>query len=181
MGSDKAFLQLGETSLLAHALRLAAQVCNSVKVVGQSEKFSGYAETISDIYTGHGPLGGIHAALRSSSTALNLILAVDMPQIAPDFLRYLVQQAFATDALVTVPCVNGRFQPLCAVYRDSFAALAERSLAQGRNKIDPLFAPEVTRIITRDEIERLAFPLSMFDNLNTREELDRARTEAKQR
>ena len=40
MGSDKAFLQLGDETLLAHALKLAGAVTGDVKIVGDAGKFS---------------------------------------------------------------------------------------------------------------------------------------------
>lgn len=181
MGEDKAFIKFKGSTLLNRALQLASQVASEVRIVGAIEKFSGFAKTVPDIFAGRGPLGGIHAALRSTDTGFNLIMAVDTPLMAPEFLRYLRDQAFASMALVTVPHVNGRVQPLCAIYRREFAEPAEALLASGQNKIDLLFRPEITRIITQDEIERLAFPLAMFDNLNTREELDRAQTRAEHR
>ncbi len=178
MGDDKAFVEFRGKTLLARALELASQVSTEVRIVGEVERFARFAETVPDIFTGRGPLGAIHAALRSTNTDFNLILAVDTPFIAPGFLRYLRDQALASCELVTVPRAGGRVQPLCAIYRRAFAEPAEELLTQGRNKIDLLFAPDRTRIITEEEIERLAFPARMFDNLNTREELARARAEA---
>jgi molybdopterin-guanine dinucleotide biosynthesis protein A len=181
MGTDKAFVQFKGTTLLNLALHLASQVASEVRIVGTLENLSLFAKTVPDIFPARGPLGGIHAALRSTHTDFNLIMAVDTPFIAPEFLRYLRDQSLAGMALVTVPRVNGRLQPLCAIYRRELADPAEALLVSGQNKIDLLFSPEVTRIVTQDEIERLAFPLAMFDNLNTREDLERAQAEAEPR
>ena len=175
MGQDKAFVEFGGETLLEQMLRTARSVSSNVGLVGDPEKYAQYAPTTPDVFPGRGPLGGIHAALRSSRTELNLMLAVDMPFIRPEFLRYLSKKAGSTTATITVPQVNNRMQPLCAVYRRAFAEVAEPALTSGENKIDRLFAPEITHIIPQEEIERLAFPASMFDNLNTREDLNKAR------
>src|ERR1700746_750117 len=79
MGSDKAFLDLGGRSLLARSLDLARSVTPDVKIVGDPAKFSAFAPTIPDLYSGRGPLAAIHAALTNSATDFNLILAVDLP------------------------------------------------------------------------------------------------------
>jgi molybdenum cofactor guanylyltransferase len=179
MGEDKAFIEFNGQTLLSRALHLASQAATEVRVIGAVEKFSSFATTVPDIFPNRGPLGGIHAALRSTHTELNLIIAVDMPFMSPEFLRYLQEQAATSNALVTVPQANGRVQPLCAIYRREFADSAEALLTSGQNKIDLLFRRETTRIVTEDEIERLAFPLAMFDNLNTRQELERAQADAK--
>lgn len=65
-------------------------------------------------------------------------------------------------------------QPLCAVYRREFAAVAENALRQGRNNIVPLFAGVTTREIGEQEMRELAFDPRMFDNLNTPEEWEQA-------
>lgn len=175
MGEDKALTDFAGTQLLPRMISLVSSITANVKIAANCEKYATYAPIVSDIFPGCGPLAGIHAALRNSQTELNLILAVDMPFIEAGFLSYMLEQASSTVALVTVPRAHERYQPLCAVYRRAFADPAETALVMGHNKIDPLFTPEVTHVITQDEIERLAFPLAMFDNLNTREDLARAR------
>ncbi len=175
MGQDKAFLQLGGRTLLQRTLDMARAVSHEVCIVGQQEKFASYAPVVEDLYPGRGPLAGIHAALRSSSTELNLMLGVDTPFLDSRFLRYLLEQAETGGALVTLPRIGGRNQPLCAVYRREFAVVAEQSLQAGHNKIDSLFATTSVWTIEEAELRRLAFDPGMFDNLNTPEEWEQAR------
>ncbi len=181
MGSDKAFLELNGSTLLARTLRLAKAVTKNLSIVGAREKFESserelQVPVIEDIYREQGPLAGIHAALRGTHTELNLVISVDMPFLESRFLEFLVTQARSCDAIVTVPRANGSFQPLCAVYRPQFREVAQRALDQGSNKIGALFsASEVSvRIIEEDEIRKLAFDPAMFHNLNTPEDLRRA-------
>ena len=176
MAEDKALLDWHGRPLLEHMCALAAKVSAQVRIVGSREKFGAYGDVVEDVYPDCGPLAGIHAALAASSTELNLILAVDMPFVESRFLEYLGAQARAGAALVTSPRLAGRWQPLCAVYRRDFAAPAETALRAGRNKIDALFADIPTRIVDEQELGRLAFAERMFENLNTREELQRARS-----
>ena len=175
MGAEKAFLMLEGRTLLERTLELARMVAEEVQIVGAREKFETFAPVVEDRYAGRGPLGGIHAALSASSSELNLILAVDLPFLEKRFLEYLLAEARAAKAVVTVPRAGGGFQPLCAVYRQEFQQLAEQALAAGRNKIDTLFAQTKVRIIEEDELQRFAFSPAMFDNLNTQEEWERAR------
>ncbi|HEY1660077.1 MAG TPA: molybdenum cofactor guanylyltransferase [Candidatus Sulfotelmatobacter sp.] len=170
MGTDKAFLEHGGRTLLSHALELARLLTPDVFVVGSREKFERYSPVIEDVFPGQGPLAGIHAALRSSSADLNLMIAVDMPLLSPKFLRYLVDRARSSTATVTVPRAGGRWYPLCAVYRPAFAVLAEDVLKLGRNKIDPLFAQTETLTIEDEELKKAEFVSSMFHNLNTPQE-----------
>ena len=170
MGSDKAFLELGGRSLLARALDLARAVTPDVRIVGDPEKFAAFGPAVPDIYADRGPLGGIHAALSISTTDSNLILGVDLPFLDLRFLQFLIAEAQSSDAVVTVSSAGGHFHPLCAVYRKAFLPNAERSLAQGRNKLDALFSEVPVRIIGEAELKTAGFEATLFRNLNTSED-----------
>jgi molybdenum cofactor guanylyltransferase len=175
MGVDKAFVQLEGCTLLAHALALAKSVTSDVRIVGSPQKFAAFGEVVEDEFPQHGPLAGIHAALRASSSELNLMLAVDMPFVEVPFLDYLFQEAARHEgAVVTIPRAAGAWQTLCAVYRKPFADLAEQALRQGKNKIDPLFRDIEMRIVEEHELTQQNFSPEMFRNLNTLEELKQA-------
>ncbi len=176
MGRDKAFLQLRDETLLAHALKLSAAITKEVKIVGDATKFSAFGRVVEDVYPNRGPLGGIHAALSTSSTDLNLMLAVDLPFVGADFLQYLLARARESTAIVTLPRAAGGLQPLCAVYRRPFAEIAEEALRNGRNKIDSLFAKAGTCVIEDDELVRAGFSSEMFRNLNTPDDLEKAQS-----
>lgn len=175
MGRDKAFLAWGGETLLATALKLAGEVTASVFIVGDPKKFARSGSVVEDVYRECGPLGGIHAALSSSTAELNLMLAVDLPLVTPPFLHYLVSLADESDATVTVPRAGNGWQPLCAVYRREFAAIAEPALVAGKNKIDSLFSSVKTRVLVEQELVQRGFSVGMFSNLNTPEELEEAR------
>jgi len=174
MGTDKAFLELDGRTLLARAVDVLRALTPEVRIVGPAAKFAAYGPVVEDVYVDRGPLAGIHAALTSSTTELNLMLAVDLPLVTESLLRFLVEQARVSDAVVTVPRIAGGYQPLCAVYRRAFAPLARSALDSGKNKIDALFAATTERILEESELSRFAFNAAMFQNLNTPEDLRRA-------
>jgi molybdopterin-guanine dinucleotide biosynthesis protein A len=174
MGADKAFVTLDGQTLLARALNVARSITPNVRIVGDSAKFSPFAPTVEDIFPHCGPLAGIHAALRSSQTDLNLILAVDVPFVSPALLHFLIQRASNNAATITVAQTAGGYQPLCAIYRRNFAEVAEQSLQSGRYKIDALFVPTSTQTITQEELERAGVSPYQFRNLNTPQELSDA-------
>ena len=85
--ADKAFLDFEGQTLLGRALAVTGSVCEDVRIVGNPTKFAQYASmkygpVVADIFSGCGPLAGIHAALVHSSAELNLMLAVDMPFVS---------------------------------------------------------------------------------------------------
>jgi molybdopterin-guanine dinucleotide biosynthesis protein A len=170
MGEDKAFLRLGDETLLSRALNLARSLTPNVRIVGETAKFSKLGPVVEDLYPERGPLGGIHAALLSTPTALNLIMAIDTPFIETRFLEFLISEARCSGAMVTVPRSEAHIHSLCAVYRKEFSAMAEQSLILGQNRIDVLFSSVKTRVIEDVDLQRLGFSVEMFHNLNTREE-----------
>jgi molybdenum cofactor guanylyltransferase len=175
MGADKAFVAFDGRTLLARALDLAHSVTADVRIVGSATKFAAFAPVIEDIFPGCGPLAGIHAALRSSQTELNLILAVDVPFASFALLQFLIARARSSAAIATVPRTTQGWQPLCAIYRREFADAAEEALREGRYKIDALFDAAHTQVIAEEELESAGFSPNIFRNLNTPEDLAAAR------
>jgi molybdopterin-guanine dinucleotide biosynthesis protein A len=175
MGQDKAFLHFGNTTLLARALELARAATGNARIVGSAKKFAAFGPVIEDIYPGRGPLAGIHAALAVSDASLNLITAVDMPFLQLEFLNYLIARARQSQAEVVAPRAGGRLQPLCAIYRRSFADVAQRSLQAGKNKLELLLREVPSLIIEGAELERNGFREDIFRNLNTRQDWQEAK------
>ena len=167
MGTDKAFLVLDGRTLLARMLEIAQSVSASVRVVGERSKYESFAPVVEDVFPGCGPLAGIHAALRFSTTDLNLILAVDTPFVSAALLDYVLLRARNSTTIAILPRAGGGLQPLCAVYRREFSNFAERALAAGQYKIDRLFDQASVLIIPQEELERAGFDAALFRNLNT--------------
>ena len=175
MGTDKAFVVFDGRTLLARALDLARSLTADVCIVGDPAKFASLGSVVEDLFPGCGPLAGIHAALRSSQTDLNLILAVDTPFLTPALLEYLIGRARDSGAaMATVPRTTRGWQPLCAIYRRDFASLAEKGLRAGRYKIDALFAEAQAQVISEVELQSAGFSPDLFSNLNTPEDLAEA-------
>jgi molybdopterin-guanine dinucleotide biosynthesis protein A len=175
MGQDKAALTLNGRTLLEHALAAVRQVCRDVAILGRYERYGALAPAYEDIYPGCGPLGGIHAALSNSQTQFNLVIGVDTPFLAPEFLSYLAERAVASGMVVTTPEIDDYTQPLCTVYSLDFLPIAERAIKAGNYKIVPLFPRHQTLVIKESELRRFAFGAEMFENLNTPDDMERAR------
>jgi molybdopterin-guanine dinucleotide biosynthesis protein A len=171
-GQDKATLRLGGRTLLEIMREKAQAVTGDVRIVGPRSRFG--EEAVEDIFPGQGPLAGIHAALASTTADRSLMLAVDLPFLDVKFLAHLLREAEHSSAAVVVPRVGRGWQPLCAVYRKDFGAIAEAALRAGQNKIDALYPQVQLRIVDEEEIRKFAFSLAMFDNLNSPADLERA-------
>src|ERR1035437_9852677 len=172
MGADKAFLEFGGQTLLDRAVNVMSEVCDSVRIVGDSAKFTKYGSTkygsiVADIFPGCGPLAGIHAALVHSPAEVNLMLAVDMPFVSRELLAFLFAAAEDSDAIITVPRSGRGLQPLCAVYRRDFSTAAEQALRAGKYKVDAAFSSVSVRVIEEGELAAAGFSEQSFFNVNT--------------
>ena len=167
MGADKALLPFREQTLLDRTLGIATAVAERAVIVGPRERYAAYGDVVEDVYSGCGPLAGIHAALCTTQTELNLVLSVDMPLMTAEFVGWLLKQAQETGDLVVVPDALGGQQPLCAVYRRAVVALAEQALKNGDYKIGHLFSRVPTRCIPEAEICTAGFSPEIFRNVNT--------------
>ncbi len=175
MGADKALLSFGDENLLQRGMQIAAAVTDAVYIAGPKQQYGRFGEVIEDIYSGAGPLAGIHAALTATGTDLNLILSVDMPLMTAEFLRWLVRKAETTADLIVVPHAAGGLQPLCATYRRAVAEIAWQALLEGDYKIGHLFERAPTHFIAQDEIVAAGFSVEIFQNVNTPEDYARCR------
>ncbi len=172
MGHDKALLVLGQQNLLQLTLEKASAFVTRPVIVGDRNRYAQYGEVIEDVIPGCGPLSGIHAALCSSRSELNLIVSVDMPLMTTEFLRWLLQLASMSDATATVPQAEGRNQPLCAVYPRSARGAVEHALRAGEYKVNRLFTLLPTRFVPESEWASAGFSSSIFRNINTPEDYE---------
>jgi molybdenum cofactor guanylyltransferase len=172
MGADKALLPFRGETLLARALATAGAVAGKVVIVGPRERYATCGDVVEDLYTGCGPLAGIHAALCATQTDLNLVLSVDMPLMSAEFLQWLVNQARDKSDLIVVPDALGGQQPLCAIYHRAVRAVAEQALKESDYKIGHLFSRVPTRCISEGEIHAAGFLPEIFRNLNTAAEYE---------
>lgn len=172
MGADKALLRLGEKTLLEIALRNASTVTDNPVIVGEGARYVAYGPVVEDRFPGCGPLGGIHAALSATVSEWNLVLSVDIPLMSASFLRWLVDTAGSCDELVCVPRLNGRNEPLCALYRRPLLPVVEKALRDRQYKVDRIFGEAKTRFVPEAEIRAAGYSEEIFRNVNTPEDYE---------
>ena len=135
MGRDKALLPLHGKPLIQHALAKLDTIGFAPRIVGSRPDLASFASIVPDNFPQSGPLGGIEAALAASEADQNIVLAVDLPLLPPSFLRWIADRAALTNALATIPLLQGRPQPLCAVYSRALLPRVRTALAAGRAKV----------------------------------------------
>jgi molybdopterin-guanine dinucleotide biosynthesis protein A len=96
-----------------------------------------------------GPLSGLVASLAIMQTDCLLVLAVDMPFITPSQLKKLCDQA--QPGIGAVPVVNGKLEPLMAIYPKS----AESIFGQALNGADYSLQRPVRRLARLELIREI--------------------------
>ncbi len=124
----------------------------------------------SDVRPGCGSLGGIHAALVHAGTSA-LVVAWDMPFLAPALLQEL--RAAGEDADVAVPESGSRrgVEPLCAFYRPTCIAPIEHALDAGDRRVIAFFDAVRVHRLPLESVRRHGDPAFLFLNVNTPQDL----------
>ncbi len=181
LGRDKALVEVGGTPLVLRVAQAVGAAVDEVTLVGAPEKYGHLGlRVIPDQISGFGPLAGILAALEETSRPWNLVAACDMPNLTPDFLRFLLRRAVEEQAEILAPTdANGRPEPLCAVYASSCREAIRRAVEADRHKITDAF--EGLRVIELAPADYQQYEQQcehgggLFANLNTEQDLARAK------
>lgn len=170
MGRNKALMPLAGQRLVDRALAVLGGIFDDLLMVTNSPDL--YADLgvrmVPDLVAGKGGLGGIHSAIHHAATPHCLVVACDMPFLNVDVLRYLVDQRAEYD--VVVPNVNGRPQPLHAVYGRACLQPIARRLESDRLHVVGFYPDVRVREVTEEELAVFDPEGLSFRNLNTPEE-----------
>jgi molybdopterin-guanine dinucleotide biosynthesis protein A len=124
---------------------------------------------------GLGPLAGLDAALAALRPPEDAVLAVggDMPFLAPALIELLRDHPSPAAALV--PWYGGHPQPLLARYTLAAAPAIAAALRAGRLKVAALPDAVPTERLDEAELRAVDPALASFLNVNTPDDLARAR------
>jgi molybdopterin-guanine dinucleotide biosynthesis protein A len=161
LGRDKATLEWHGRHLLDHMVELLSGVCNSVQIVGRGN--------LPDLTPGLGPIGGILTALASSTTDLNLIVAVDLPLLTSSFLKYLKARSESSSRDLVVCKIASGF-PLCWGARRNLRPGIDAYIASGQRSLHGLIGTTNCDVISTSQLQEAGFSEGIFANINT--ELD---------
>lgn len=170
MGRDKVNLRLQGETLLERAVRFwreSGRVDAVYVAVGGTDHIPILPEgsiPVPDLVEGRGPIGGLHAAFRTTEAELLWVSGVDMPFLTGD----AILPEPKGDALVCRH--NGRPEPLLGVYRRTVLPVIEEMLASGEGKLRLLLERvDAAYADVPPELE------PVFRNVNTPEEYWRAK------
>ena len=158
MGTDKALLDWKGNTLLDHMTILLAGVSDTVQVVGRNR--------LPDMVPGLGPIGGIATVLKTSTSEHNLVVAVDLPLLTKEFLKYFKDRFFVSAHALVICNIHSKF-PLCLGIRRSSRGSLEKYIGSGRRSLRGYILETSSEIIGEDELAEEGFDSSLFLNVNT--------------
>ena len=177
-GQDKALLRLGSETLLERTIHALLTVTREIVVVGPRTGLvlPSRVRAVPDELPGAGPLVALFTGLRACRYPLAAVVSCDLPFLSPALIAYLLHAAQDSDAVV--PRVGGRLEPLHAVYSKkcipALSALVE-SGARDAVRLVESGALKHVKIVPEEELSAVDPGLLSFFNLNTQDDLLRAR------
>ena len=173
-GANKSLIELRGRAILDALLATLRPLFSEILLVANdAEPYRRFGlPVVGDIHQGCGPLGGLHAALRTARASRLFLCACDMPALASEAVGLV---ALAAEADVVVPVIGGRPEPLHARYAKRCLPAIERALAERRFKMASFYADVAVIEIPEVELRRIDPDLSFLGNVNTPEDLARFR------
>ncbi len=174
MGKNKAFLEINGERIIDRTKNLFVDLFDEVLLVTNSplEYFDLNLRTVSDLLPG-GALGGIYTGLFHASHSHGFVAACDMPFLNQALISHLVALAPAYD--LVIPKTSDGWEPLHAVYSQKCLPFMEDLLRKNNFKIFDFFSKVKKREVTTEEILPFDPHLVSFLNINTPEDLSRAK------
>ena len=178
LGQDKRLLKFGGRTSVERVLDVFKGLFDEVLVVAdKAEPFRSMGlPVVVDLIPGRATLGGLYTGLHYATSDRIFAAACDMPWISPQAVRVVLAEADRAD--IVIPDLDGRLQPMHAVYSKACLPRLQALVAASRLKVQELCEDPALRV---HRISASAFlpvdpELRSFFNINTPEDLARART-----
>ena len=184
LGRDKAVEPVGGETLIGRvASRLSQVSSQTVVVVNEPDRAKALpipdsATVAVDIYPNKGSLGGIFTGLSAAVTDWAFVVSCDMPFLNTALLSHMSSLRDGFD--VVAPFIGGRPEPTHALYHRVCLPHIRRRLDAGELKISGFFDEVRVRYVAEEELDSTDPERLSFFNVNTQEDLDRARQLAAQ-
>lgn len=174
---NKAFMSVGEESIIDRLLRIFRMIFDEVIIVTNSpeEYFDLDARIVTDIYKKKCALAGLHSGLFHASNPWIFVAPCDLPFLEYEMILAILD-CIKPNYTVVIPQTTNGLEALCAAYSKKNLVKIEENLLANRFKIQHFFKPKLTRKVS-EKILRGADPeLKSFLNVNTPEDFSYAKS-----
>jgi molybdopterin-guanine dinucleotide biosynthesis protein A len=175
-GEKKTFRKVGEKMILESIYKVFSILFKEVIiVVNDPEDFAGWDMTIvTDIIPSKCALAGLHAGLFYASCPYVYVTACDTPFVRQSVIEYIVGK-IEKGYDVIVPKTDDGLETLSAAYSKECIPLIEACLEKDIYMIKKFFRPGKVKEIPIRELKPLDPDLQFIFNVNTPEDLEKAR------
>lgn len=185
MGANKALMQLGDDSLIAHVIRRMRRVVDELLLITNSPTEYVHLDVPmhGDIIPDTGALGGIYTGLTHASHDAVLCVACDSPFLEPKLLAYLASVLGEYDAVMPytqseTPAdhndVQITLQTLCAAYSKRCLPIIESMLRDSELRVHALQERAHIKRISPEVWQDFDPEGMSFFNINTPEDFESA-------
>jgi molybdopterin-guanine dinucleotide biosynthesis protein A len=175
-GIHKGFIEISGERIIDRILTLFNRLFDEVIIVTNEPLLytDVDAMVVTDIIQVRSSLAGIHAGLFYASNPNIFVSACDTPFLNENLVKKVLN-SMESSKTVIVPEVKLGLEPLCAVYSKKCLSHIERSIKEGKLSIKSFFTKNRTKKIPESVLRMEDKELFSFFNVNTVEDLEKAR------
>lgn len=182
MGQDKALVPFDNQLLISRVIERVSPIADEILVTTNRPNDFQFLKVplVTDLLPGRGALGGVYTALSAAKQPLVALVACDMP-----FVNYRLLDAQRVALLLhgadlVIPRLADGLEPFHAIYdRDNCLPHILQSIQEDHWRVDSWFSKVKIHFFEEAEIQTYDPNLMSFWNVNTPEELEKARQIAK--
>ncbi len=175
MGLDKQFLVLENQWMMDQIIKQLEKLFKEIIIVtNKPEEYKDCPYTIvQDQIKDFGPVGGIHAGLKSSSSLYNYIIACDMPFININYIQYMKRlintSSKNVDAVVAM--LGEWIEPFNGFYSKRLIEKIEKNIQENKKMIISILKGSNVLYIEEKKARIFSPGWEMFINLNSPKDL----------
>jgi molybdopterin-guanine dinucleotide biosynthesis protein A len=171
-GVTKSRLQVNGTTIVSRIISTIEEFFAEILIVTNTpEEFRehGNHRIISDEFQKIGPIGGIHAALKSASSEAIFVFAGDMPLLQKKIIRSQIDEYEKQKPQILIPRYGKLIEPLHSIYNISLLPALEKFILESRNNAVREFFNHIN--VMYFDVEDSERTRDAFMNINSPEDI----------
>ena len=180
-GANKRFGGITKSNIIINGETIISRIIGNINdlfeeiiiVTNNPSEFPEFAKykIVEDQYLKAGPLGGIHAALKSSKQDAIFVFAGDMPFLKKEIIAEQIRQFRLKEYDILIPKIGRFIEPLHSIYRVSVLSDLERFMTRGKNRSVRDFISEMN--VNYMQIKESEENKRAFTNINSPSDIAR--------
>jgi molybdopterin-guanine dinucleotide biosynthesis protein A len=180
-GANKRFGGITKSNIIINGETIISRIIGNINdlfeeiiiVTNNPSEFPEFAKykIVEDQYLKAGPLGGIHAALKSSKQDAIFVFAGDMPFLKKEIIAEQIRQFRLKEYDILIPKIGRFIEPLHSIYRVSVLSDLERFMTRGKNRSVRDFISEMN--VNYMQIQESEENKRAFTNINSPSDIAR--------